>query len=180
MIGLEVANFLSKGKIGVVPTDTIYGLVGSALKPEVVERIYKVKGRSPKKPFIILIAEIKDLETFGVTLDENVANYLKKNWPGPTSVIFPVSNDWQYLHRGKGTVAFRIPDKKYLIDFIKEIGPLVAPSANPEGKIPAKTVDDARSYFGSDVDFYVDGGSLDNNPSKLVEYKDGKFVILRK
>ena len=45
MIGLEVANFLSKGKIGVVPTDTIYGLVGSALKPEVVERIYKVKGR---------------------------------------------------------------------------------------------------------------------------------------
>lgn len=39
-----------------MPTDTIYGVVGSALNPETVERIYKIKKRNPQKPFIVLLA----------------------------------------------------------------------------------------------------------------------------
>ena len=52
----NIVTILKQGGIGVLPTDTIYGLVGSALSQRAVKRIYKVRKRNPKKPFIILIS----------------------------------------------------------------------------------------------------------------------------
>ena len=39
----EIIKILKNGGIGVIPTDTIYGLVGSAFSKIAVERIYKIK-----------------------------------------------------------------------------------------------------------------------------------------
>ena len=50
-----IVTTLRNGGVGVVPTDTIYGIVGSALNPKTVARIYKLRRRNPKKPMIILI-----------------------------------------------------------------------------------------------------------------------------
>ena len=50
---------LSENGVVVMPTDTIYGIVGKALEKSTVERIYKIKGRSPEKPCIVLIGDIK-------------------------------------------------------------------------------------------------------------------------
>jgi L-threonylcarbamoyladenylate synthase len=58
-------------------------------------------------------------------------------------------------------------------------GPLVEPSANPEGLPPAETVDEARKYFGESADFYVDGGRRSGRPSALVSLADGTPKILR-
>ena len=50
-----IAPMLSIGQIGILPTDTLYGLVGSALRKETVERVFAVRQRDLKKPLIILI-----------------------------------------------------------------------------------------------------------------------------
>ena len=42
----DISETLNDGGVGVLPTDTLYGLVGSALIPETVERIYELKRRS--------------------------------------------------------------------------------------------------------------------------------------
>ncbi len=52
---VEIEKILKSGGIGVIPTDTIYGLVGSALNKKAVRRIYQLRQRNPKKPLIILI-----------------------------------------------------------------------------------------------------------------------------
>ena len=39
----EIAAILVDGGVGVMPTDTIYGLAGSALSKNAVERIYRIK-----------------------------------------------------------------------------------------------------------------------------------------
>ena len=64
----EIVNLLKEGKVGVMPTDTIYGLVGSALNPQTVEEIYLLRKRATDKPFIVLISSINDLGKFGVFL----------------------------------------------------------------------------------------------------------------
>lgn len=43
-------SLLKRGKIGVIPTDTIYGIVGSALNPKTVEKIYQLRKRALHKP----------------------------------------------------------------------------------------------------------------------------------
>ncbi|MEK7077097.1 MAG: Sua5/YciO/YrdC/YwlC family protein, partial [Patescibacteria group bacterium] len=58
-------------------------------------------------------------------------------------------------------------------------GPLVAPSANIEGKPPAWTIKEAKKYFGDKADFYVDGGTIKKSPSMLIKIEDGTAVRLR-
>lgn len=176
----EVANILRKEGIGVLPTDTIYGIVGSALRLRTVERIYKLRKRNRKKPMIILIGSIADLQRFEVKVDIKTKKILKRFWPGKVSVILACqSKKFAYLHRGTKTLAFRLPAKKSLRKLLKQVGPLVAPSANIEGERPARTVAEARRYFGSRVDFYVDIGRLAGKPSKLVDFVSKRSTVVR-
>ncbi len=163
-----------------MPTDTIYGLVGLALSERTVKRIYKVRKRNPKKPLIILISDLADLKSFGVSADEKIKSVLKEVWPGKVSVILPCSSKkLKYLHRGTNSLAFRLPAKKPLRDLLAKIGPLVAPSANPEGAVPAATIKEAEKYFGKQADFYIDSGKLESEPSTLIEVKNGRIKVLR-
>jgi L-threonylcarbamoyladenylate synthase len=175
------ANQTKNGKIGVIPTDTIYGVAASAFSKKAVARAYKILKRNPKKPFIVLVGSIEDLDLFGIILDSTTKNILKKLWPGKVSVVLPNENrKFEYLHRGRKTLAFRLPKKKSLINLLKKTGPLISTSANPEGLKPAETITQAKKHFGDKIDFYVDGGKMKSLPSTLVEIKKGKIRVLRK
>ncbi len=179
-IAKEIIESVKKGGILVIPTDTIYGIVASALNKESVERLYKIRKRNLHKPMIILINSIKDLGIFGIKVQKE-KDLLKKIWPGKVSVIFECLNKkYEYLHRGRKTLAFRIPGNKNLVKLLKKMGPLVAPSANIEGKKPSQTIEEAMAYFEDKVDFYVDVGKMKSRPSKLVSVKNGKVEVIRK
>lgn len=167
-------------KISVIPTDTLYGIVASALDVSAVQRLYAVRGRNPEKPCIILMAGADELSRFGITPNRRIKRFLDSVWPGPVSVILPVSGDeFAYLHRGTHSLAFRVPKNDYLQKLLRETGPLLAPSANPEGKPPAETITEARAYFGDAVDQYVDGGRLTGEPSTVIDLQTETPVILR-
>lgn len=177
---LKYINFRLNDAIGVLPTDTIYGLVGRALSEKAVEKIYKVRKRDSKKPLIILIGSLADLKLFGIKLGAPQRKFLKKIWPGAVSVILPCRlKKFSYLHRGTDALAFRLPKPSWLRKILKKTGPLVAPSANPEGLPPAGTVREAKKYFGEAADFYVNGGKLGFLPSTLIAIKNGKIKLIR-
>lgn len=160
-------------------TDTIYGVLASALNQKAVSRVYKLRRRRPDKPFIVLIGKFSDLEFFGIKLSSKSKRILKNLWPGKVSVILRcLSEKFKYLHRGTKTLAFRLPKKKNLREFLRKTGPLAAPSANPEGKPPAKSIEEARKYFGHKV-WYVEGGRPDTLPSTLVSLEKGRLKVLR-
>lgn len=177
----NIIKILKKGGIGVLPTDTIYGLVGRAEDKKAVVRIKRLKKRSADKPFIILISSLKDLEKFKIKLNGEDKKILLKIWPGPVSVAFSPK------------LSFRWPKNKLLAEIIKKTGPLVAPSANPEGLAPSSTITEAKNYFGPEVDpakygvnFYLSAKKkLTGQPSTLISLKNGppaqasKIEILR-
>lgn len=180
MTDQEIITALNNNQVGVLPTDTLYGLVGSALSKEAVKKVYRLRHRSPDKPFIILIASIEQLKLFNIPLDENTRKYLQKIWPNQVSVILPCPEEkFLYLHRGKQTLAFRMPDKEDLLSILEQTGPLVAPSANPEGEKTAETIEEAKKYFGEDVAFYKDEGKLNGQSSTLISLKNDHVTILR-
>ncbi|MEK7546879.1 MAG: L-threonylcarbamoyladenylate synthase [Patescibacteria group bacterium] len=178
---VKAQKIISKGGVGVILTDTIYGIVCSALSKKSVNRVYRLRKRNPNKPVIVLIGKLGDLKLFGIKPDSKTTNILGRLWPGPVSVILPcASSKFSYLHRGKKTIAFRLPSAPALRRFLGKTGPLIAPSANFEGKTPAKTVKEAQKYFGNKIGFYMDGGKIKSKPSTLVSIKDGKISIIRK
>lgn len=159
---------LKQGKIGVMPTDTLYGLLASAFDERAVNRVYELKGRLADKKCIILISSIDDLKSFNVVLTGEQQTILNRLWPGQVSVVLPCG------------LAFRLPDDPQLISFLKESGPCIAPSANPEGLPPAETIEEARKYFGDKVDFYIDGGKRSGLASTLINLDEGgNITVLR-
>jgi len=175
-----IIESLKNSKVGVLPTDTLYGLVGKAFSESAVEEIYKLKQRSLDKPTIVLVGSRDDLDSFDIELTDYQKNFLDKVWPGKISVILPCPHDkFSHIHRGKETIAFRRPDKEDLVETLNKVGPLVAPSANPEGVSPAHTIEEAKHYFGGEVDFYSDQGELKSKPSTLVRVEGEGFEVLR-
>jgi L-threonylcarbamoyladenylate synthase len=182
-----VAEYLVDEKIGVLPTDTIYGIVCSAFDIKNVEKLYFIRKRDKDKPMIILISDIKDLELFGIKINDEMKNEIMKFWPGKVSIIFELDNKnssnikaFRYLHRDKNSLAFRLPKKLWLRNLLKIVGPIVAPSANISNKLPAKNIKEAKKYFGDNVDFYLDAGDLISKPSKLIKIENGEIITLRK
>lgn len=168
------------GGIGVIPTDTIYGITAAALNEGAVTRLYAVRNRPEYKPMIILIDSYKRVADFCV--EKNIIRdaMLQALWPNPISIVLPCANSvYTYLHRGTNTLAFRVPDNCALQSFLEKTGPLVAPSANVAGERPALTVADAYTYFGDNVDFYVDQGARKENPSTVVMLEGNVLDILR-
>lgn len=176
----KIIEILKNGGIGVMPTDTLYGIVGQAFSRDAVERIYVVRKRNPDKPLIILISSPEDLELFGISSKKGPGRVAQRFWPGRVSVIVPCDNaEFEYLHRGTKTLAFRLPEKKELVKLLKEAGPLVAPSANLEGEMPSLTIEEAKRYFGGTVDFYQDEGLIQSEPSTIIQITGHKILIIR-
>jgi tRNA threonylcarbamoyl adenosine modification protein (Sua5/YciO/YrdC/YwlC family) len=171
----ELINLLQAGAVGVLPTDTLYGLVCRAADQTAVAKLYALKSRD-HKPGTVIAANIDQIVELGVK-----ARYLKaveQFWPNPISIEIPHNID--YLNQSTGRQGFRIPADTELLKLLKQTGPLQTTSANLPGEPPAATVEDARNYFGDQVDFYVDGGDLSaNKPSTLIRVVDDAIEVIR-
>lgn len=160
----SISNAFLSGSVGIMPSDTVFGIFACALNQSSVRRVYSIKNRDLNKPFILLISDVSDLNIFGIDLSTDIRSILNKYWPGPLSVIFDCNDDkLEYLHRGKKSLAVRLPRDDWLLSIIRKTGPLVAPSANLQGE---KTVESAIEAS----DFYVDGE---------VKIEKGKLAVLR-
>lgn len=176
---LKAGLLLKEGLVGVIPTDTIYGLLGSALNKKAVEKIYKLKKRNSQKPMIVLIASQDDLKKFEVKINSWQKSVLEKYWPGKISFILKCpSQKFSYLHCKTNTLAFRMSAKKELLKLLSIAGPLVAPSANWEGFKPATSISQARRYFDKKV-FYLNAGKINKKPSTLIDLTENKLKVLR-
>ncbi|HUD10475.1 MAG TPA: L-threonylcarbamoyladenylate synthase [Candidatus Saccharimonadales bacterium] len=173
----EVINLIKAGKIGVIPTDTVYGMVCRATDQSAVKRLYALKLRD-HKPGTVIAANIDQLVELGIKY-----RYLKaveQLWPGAISIIIPSSEELNYLHLGARSLAIRIPDDKSLEGLLKEVEPLLTTSANKPSEPIANTIVEAQKYFGERVDFYVDGGNLtDHPPSTIIRVVDDAIEVIR-
>lgn len=176
----RIISILRHGGIAVIPTDTMYGIVARACDRNAVARLYELRRVTSRKPFIILIDSISRLREFGITLNAAQETFLDLVWPGKVSVVLPCAQEaFAYLHRGTKTLAFRFPKNKTLVALIRKTGPLVAPSANPEGKRPAETIAAAKRYFGAQVALYHGVSRKQGKPSTLVSLLDSFPKVLR-
>ena len=173
----QVVELLQAGAVGVIPTDTIYGLAALAGNEAAVARLYALKSRE-HKPGTVIAANIEQLVKLGIK-----ARYLKaveQYWPGSISIVIP-SHDLSCLHLGLGGIAIRIPRHGDLQKLLTKTGPLLTSSANQPGEPPSNTITEAQKYFGDDVDFYVNGGDLTNHkPSTVIRIIDDAVEVLRR
>lgn len=173
----ELIDMVKNGAVGVVLTDTVYGLVCRASNQEAVTRLYALKHRE-HKPGTIIAGKLQQLIDLGIR-----GRYLKAveaYWPNPLSVVIPCDDKTMYLHQGQYSLAVRIPAVKSFRDFVSQTGALLSSSANAPGEPTATNLAEARGYFGDQVDFYVDSGQAPTPvPSTVIRIVDDAVEVLR-
>jgi len=175
LVSREILN----GNVICSPTDTLYGLIGSALSKKVYETMYRLKKRSREKPLIVLFDCLERAKEFGVVIPRDCEAALSKIFPERLTVIVPLRKN-SYLHGivERDNVAFRIPKDDFLVELVKLSHPLFAPSANPEGGKPAEDCRDCEAYFKDGVSLCLKGKAF-GKPSTIVSLVEGNPKLVR-
>jgi L-threonylcarbamoyladenylate synthase len=173
---------LKGGDVIVFPTETLYGLGADALNDAAVEKVFQLKGRDPHNPIPVLVADLKMLHTLVAKVPTVAQKLMDRYWPGPLTLVLPGrKNIPKPLCNPTGGVGIRISSHSIATLLVNGLGrPLTATSANPSGKEPARTLQEAKNYFANRVDVFVDGGTLTSKSgSTVVEVMEDSIKIIR-
>ena len=172
-----VAALLLNGQVGIVPCDTVYGIVCLAALPEKVAQLHILKQRAGKLGTIIA-ASVQQLIDMGI--DKTELSAAAAYWPNPLSVVVTASPHLAYLHQDIGSLAVRIPKNDALLALLQKTGPLATTSANLADQPTVGTLQEAMVIFGEKVTFYVDGGDFSNAPaSTIIRIVNHQVEVLR-
>ena len=174
----KLVAVLMNGGIAVLRTDTLYGIVARADDEQAVARVYEAKQRSPQKSCIILVGSVDQVYGDGAEFAHTL-----ERLPGsePASILLPadVHHTPSWLLRENDFLAHRFVTMPWLRDILTQTGPLIAPSANPEGESPARTIAEAKAYFGETIDYYLDGGEVpvDVSASRIIRLEQSGSIV---
>ncbi|CAI4061625.1 hypothetical protein SKDZ_07G0950 [Saccharomyces kudriavzevii ZP591] len=159
------------------PTETVYGLGGSALNDNSVLSIYKAKNRPSDNPLITHVSSIDQLnrKIFNQThlsdasLFDNIpAIYrplISSLWPGPLTILLPVSSsDCSTLSKlttaDQPTFAVRIPANPVARALIAlSDTPIAAPSANASTRPSPTLASHVYHDLKNKIPMILDGGA---------------------
>lgn len=177
----NIVNKIIKGGIGVIPTDTVYGLVCDALNIDSVDKIYKLKKRDYNKPLVILVSNIEMLKKCIRNLNDLELDIINKYWPGELTIVFKKSNYIpDIVAGGTDEIAIRMPNNKELVDLINSVDrPLVATSANVSSQDTITNINKLEDSIKDNMDFIIDGGTINNSASTIIKVIDNKIKIYR-
>ena len=173
---------LKHGDAIVFPTETLYGLAADALNAAAVEKIYRLKGRDPNNPIPVLISDRAMLDLLGSEIPPLAEPLITEFWPGPLTLVLPARRDIPGpLVNSSGGVGIRISNQPIATELVRGLGrPLTATSANPSGKPPAHTVEEARNYFAADIAVFLDSGPrMSKTGSTVAAISRDKIKIIR-
>lgn len=183
-----IVNAIKQGKVLILPTDTVYGLIANARDEEVVKNLFKIKGRQFQKTLPIFVKSLKMAKELAF-VDEKQEKFLRKVWPGKTTVVLKAKSKARKLFKfgivsSEKKIGLRIPKYKLVNLILKKLdSPLTGTSANISGSPPSTKIKEVISQFENEKyqpDLVIDTGNLPKSrPSKVLDLTVQPPKILR-
>jgi len=165
----EAVTALRDGKVALVPTETVVGLVAAESG---LPRIREIKARDANKPIALLCAsatEAFELTAKAPPLAEHLAELY---WPGPLTLVLDLP--------AGGTIGVRVPAGNAVQELLEAYGsPLYATSANLSGEHASAAPEAVDPQVLEAVDLVVEGDPGSGEASAVVDLSGGKVQLLR-
>ncbi len=177
------ADALRRGELVAFPTETVYGLGADATSDAAVARLYAAKGRPRFNPLISHVASVDAALVLG-DFSSPAKDLVRAFWPGPLTLVVPRAPHCTVsllASAGLPSLALRMPDHPLALALLGAFGkPVVAPSANPSGRLSPTTAEHVRAAMGDKVSVVVDGGPCRIGvESTVVSFIKGRATLLR-
>ena len=177
----DIIKTLKDGKLVIMPTDTIYGIIGDATNEDVINKVYEVKERPHDKPLLILVSNLSMLHELVTEIPKETEKIINKFWPGPLTILFKKSSKVSdALTANSALVAIRMPKDKRLLNIMNHLNrPLISTSANISSHDAITNPNQLEEKMKEKIDLIVDEGTVNNEASTLITIVNGKIEILR-
>lgn len=180
---LEIADGIKSGKVVVLKTDTVYGIVTNVFKKEACKKIYEIKGRPMHKPLGVLISDISMLKEIVDFISPVEQKLMDAFWPGPLTIKFKKKMNTlpDIVSAGDDYVRVRLLKDGIAYHLIKTANvPIVAPSANLSGNPTGIEMENIKKELDEKVDYIIDSGDVnDDTTSTIVEVNKEKVIVIR-
>lgn len=159
------------------PTESCYGLGCDPRSRKAVLRILKLKRRPQSKGLILIASHPRQLTRY-VTKDALKAALASGFWPGPVTLLLPVSKQCPPWLRGKhATLAVRMTAYQPAARLCKKYGSaLVSTSANRSGQRALKQGRHVARVFGRQVRVIHGKIGKSNRPSVIRDLVTGRIL----
>jgi L-threonylcarbamoyladenylate synthase len=175
-------DFLQRGQVVGVPTDTYYGLAADPFNLAAVEQIYRVKGRPETRALPILVASIEQAESLTRDLPDTFRSLAKKFWPGALTLLVDASHRLPLkVTANTGRVALRWARSQVVCSLIETLeGPITGTSANISGFPACSNADAVKKQLGDRLPLILDSGETGANlASTIVDLHGDHWRVLR-
>lgn len=173
---------IAAGRLAILPTDTVYGIVADASNETAVRAIYAAKGKGESAPLQLLFGPSLDQLREYADLNPAAERLVAELGPGGWTIVVNARPGWTSAAlAGGSTVGFRIPASSTVHRVVELLGgPLAASSANRHGSPSPTTCAEAVAQVGEFCACAVDGGpaaaALD---STVIDCSSPEIRILR-
>ena len=184
----ECAEYIKKGGIVGMPTETVYGLAANAFDVDACFKIFEYKGRPLTDPLIVHVSSIEMAKNIIIINKEieKLFNLLTKHfWPGPLTIVLPANLNLlsTKILAGKDTVGIRFPEHPIAKQFIELSGvPIAAPSANKFCHVspvnPYHVFEDFKEFPVKILNGGVTNFCMESTVMKIC-YEEKKILIFR-
>lgn len=165
----EAAEALREGKVALVPTETVVGLVAAEAG---LPRIREIKGRDADKPIALLCASSEEAFALAASVPPLARRLASLYWPGPLTLVLDLADG--------GTVGVRVPAGSVPRSVLEAYGePLYATSANLSGEAAPKGLEGVDPRISEAVDLIVEGKPGSGEASAVVDLSGGRVRLLR-
>lgn len=180
----KVLAHLRRGGVLAYPTETVYGL-GSEASDVALDRLAAMKGRPPRKPFLLLVSSVAMAERCGLEFNQPARVLAAEFWPGPLTLVLRGGEGQlpDRLRGAEGGIAVRWTSHRDVARLIAVMGrPLTSTSANLPGGSPAPGAERIVEMFPAAVAdgtlLVLDGGVLGNVPPSTLVDCTGRLPML--
>ena len=165
----EAVAALKAGRVALVPTETVVGLVAAESG---LPRIREIKGRDANKPIALLCASAQEAFELTANVPPLAEHLAELYWPGPLTLVLNLPSG--------GTIGMRVPAGKAVRELLEAYGgPLYATSANVSGESASAAPEEVDPQVVEAVDLVVEGGPGSGEASAVVDLSGGKVQLLR-
>lgn len=178
----KASEFLRRGELVAIPTETVYGLAANALDATAVTTIFEAKNRPTFDPLILHVPSLAAASRYVTEISETARRLANAFWPGPLTLLLPKKPLVPDLvTAGLPIVAVRVPAHPLTLALLNALDfPLAAPSANPFGYISPTTPQHVAAQLGNRVPYILDGGPCQIGiESTIVSLAGDRPTVLR-
>jgi L-threonylcarbamoyladenylate synthase len=177
----RAAGLLREGRLVAFPTETVYGLGADATSDEAVAGVFEAKARPQFNPLIVHVADVAAARRLG-RFDPAALTLADAFWPGPLTLVVPRADDCPVsllASAGLDTLALRVPAHPVAHALLVATGrPVVAPSANPSGRLSPTAATHVAEGLGTRVAMILDGGRCAIGIESTIVGVDGNTSVL--